>query len=48
MNKLINTRIQHKYDTSTNWSNENPTLLAGELGVESDTGKFKIGDGSTE
>jgi hypothetical protein len=48
MNKIINTRIKHKYGISTDWSTKNPILLAGELGIESDTNKFKIGDGNTE
>lgn len=43
----INYRMQQKRDTEADWTSENPTLLAGEIGVESDTGKFKIGDGST-
>jgi hypothetical protein len=48
MNKIINTRIKNKYDTSVNWSTNNPVLFTGEFGIESDTGKFKIGDGNTE
>jgi hypothetical protein len=46
----IQTRIQHRRDTATNWSNANPVLAAGEIGyVTSGTnaGYFKIGDGST-
>jgi hypothetical protein len=38
---------KQRRDTAANWTSANPTLLAGELGYESDTGKFKIGDGST-
>ena len=38
---------KQRYDTAANWTAENPTLLAGEIGVESDTGKIKIGTGST-
>lgn len=44
--KTINTRQKQKYDTSTNWINNNPVLLAGEIGIESDTNKFKIGNGT--
>ncbi len=33
--------------TASGWSVSNPILLSGEPGVESDTGKFKIGDGVT-
>lgn len=46
-NKTINTRQKQKYDTSTNWTTNNPVLLAGELGIESDTNKFKIGNGTS-
>ena len=38
---------QQRRDTAANWTGQNPTLLNGELGYETDTGKFKIGDGST-
>lgn len=45
--KTLNTRQKQKYDTSTNWTTNNPVLLAGELGFESDTNKFKIGNGTS-
>lgn len=45
--KTLNTRQKQKYDTSTNWATNNPVLLAGELGIESDTNKFKIGNGTS-
>ncbi|MDD5511998.1 MAG: hypothetical protein PHI12_14515, partial [Dehalococcoidales bacterium] len=32
-------------DTATNWTTADPTLATGEPGFETDTGKFKIGDG---
>lgn len=38
---------RQRYDTAANWTSNDPTLAAGEIGVESDTGKIKIGDGST-
>ena len=38
---------KQRRDTAANWTSANPTLLAGELGYESDTGKWKVGDGST-
>ena len=38
---------KQRTDTAANWTAENPTLLAGELGFESDTGKAKLGTGST-
>jgi hypothetical protein len=40
-------RIQLRRDTATDWTSANPVLAAGELGVETDTDQFKIGDGST-
>jgi hypothetical protein len=43
----ISTKIQTRSDTAANWTSTNPTLATGEIGFESDTGKFKIGDGST-
>lgn len=39
--------IQLKRDTASNWTSNGPTLAAGEFGFETDTGKFKVGDGST-
>jgi hypothetical protein len=41
------TLIQNRRDTSTNWTTVNPILASGEFGVETDTNKFKIGDGTT-
>ena len=43
--RTIVTRIQNKYDPAAEWTLNNPILLVGEIGFESDTGKFKIGDG---
>ena len=43
----LNALQQQRRDTAANWTGANPTLLNGELGYETDTGKFKIGDGST-
>lgn len=45
--KTIKTRIQCKIDTAENWKTNNPVLLVGELGVESDTKLIKVGDGTT-
>ena len=39
-------RILLRRDTASNWVLNNPILLSGELGIESDTNKFKIGNGS--
>ena len=48
-NKVLNTRIKLKRDTSANWESNNPTLLNGEI-IIVDTAagevRFKIGDGS--
>jgi hypothetical protein len=38
-------KLQLRRDTSTNWASVNPTLSAGELGVETNTGKLKVGTG---
>ena len=39
-------RIQLRRDTAANWVSNNPILLPGELGIEVDTLKFKVGNGS--
>jgi hypothetical protein len=39
-------RIQLRNDTAANWTTSNPTLQAGELGYETNTGKFKLGTGA--
>jgi len=41
------TKIQLRRGTSSEWSVNNPILASGEPGVETDTGKFKLGDGTT-
>lgn len=41
------TRIQLRRDTAANWVSANPILRPGEIGIETDTLKFKIGNGST-
>lgn len=43
----LNARIQLKNDLANNWTKNNPALKKGEIGIENDTGKFKIGDGTT-
>lgn len=40
-------QIQLRNDTSANWTSSNPTLAQGEMGVETNTLKFKFGNGST-
>ena len=47
MTVTITALQKQRRDTASNWTSNNPTLLAGEWGIESDTKKFKIGDGST-
>ena len=42
----INANICIRRDTATNWTNNNPTLLVGEMCHETDTGKFKVGTGA--
>jgi hypothetical protein len=39
-------KIQLRRDTAANWTTNNPLLLNGEIGIETDTLKFKIGNGS--
>lgn len=39
-------RIRFRRDSSVNWQSNNPVLLGGEIGIETDTLKFKIGNGS--
>jgi hypothetical protein len=41
------TQFQFRRGTAAQWTSTNPTLGAGEPGYETDTGKFKIGNGST-
>lgn len=38
-------QIQFRHDTAANWTSANPILATGEMGIETDTDKFKIGDG---
>lgn len=39
--------VQLRRANATDWTTANPVLAAGEVGVESDTGNFKIGNGTT-
>jgi hypothetical protein len=39
--------VQHKRGTAGAMAGNNPTLAAGEIGIETDTLRIKIGDGST-
>ena len=42
------TRMQQRRGTALQWTNSDPVLEAGEMGWESDTNKFKIGDGTND
>jgi hypothetical protein len=39
------TRMQQRRGTAQQWTDANPVLAAGEIGFETDTNQFKIGDG---
>lgn len=41
------TRFKLRNDTAVNWTAADPVLLLGEIGVETDTRRYKIGDGTT-
>ena len=45
MTETIPIRVQHKRMTASEWADSSLILLDGELGVESDTGKVKVGNG---
>lgn len=47
MAKELNTRIQLKHGLAASWTKKNPVLLAGEIGIETDTLKMKVGDGTS-
>jgi hypothetical protein len=44
---MTTTTIKLRRDLAATWTSRNPVLNAGEQGYETDTGEFKIGDGST-
>ncbi len=44
---MPNIQFQFRRGTASQWTSANPTLAAGELGLETNTNLFKIGDGST-
>jgi hypothetical protein len=39
--------MAQRSDTAANWTSNNPTLADGEIGIESDTRKYKFGDGTS-
>ena len=44
---MTDTRIQLRGDTAARWTSFNPTLYPREVGVETDTLKLKVGNGTT-
>jgi hypothetical protein len=44
---MATVRIQIRRGTSADWTSVNPVLAGGEMGLETDTGQFKFGDGSS-
>jgi hypothetical protein len=40
-------KIQLRRDTSANWTSTNPVLALAEIGIETNTSQFKVGDGTT-
>lgn len=45
MTETIPIRVQHKRMSARDWTSSTLVLLDGELGIESDTGKVKVGNG---
>jgi hypothetical protein len=43
----VQVKFQLRGDTAANWASVNPVLLNNELGLETDTKKLKVGNGST-
>ena len=46
-NRQIDVTLLLRNDPAATWQSKNPILSKGEIGIENDTRKFKIGDGST-
>lgn len=44
---MPNIQLQFRRGTAAEWTSANPTLAAGEMGIETDTNQFKIGIGTT-
>lgn len=43
----MSVKIQLRRDTFANWQSEDPVLAEGEIALETDSGRFKLGNGST-
>lgn len=43
---MPNIQLQFRRGTAAQWAGANPTLAPGEMGIETDTNKFKVGTGS--
>jgi len=43
----VRVQMQQRRDTASAWTSANPILLNGELGYETDTKKFKVGNGTS-
>jgi hypothetical protein len=45
--RMPNIVLQFRRGTALEWTTTNPQLASGEMGIETDTNKFKLGNGST-
>lgn len=43
----LSVQFEYRNDTAANWTSANPILANAEPGFETDTGRFKVGDGVT-
>ena len=46
--KEVQVKLRLRSDSAANWLKANPVLLAGEIGIETDTGKMKVGNGQAK
>lgn len=45
--QTILTKFKLRHDIASNWDTKNPVLLDGEVGFETDTKNFKVGNGTS-
>lgn len=45
--KEVQVKLRLRSDSAANWLKANPVLLGGEIGIEADTGKMKVGNSKT-